>query len=130
MTIEEKLKMVILERYGSMYKFSEVSGIPNTTLAGIMRRGVNNSNVTNIIRICQTLDISADDLARGRITQNQKPDTKPSTELGDIFNGIIKQIAVYGEATVDGQPLTEGDIQLVNDSLAVLLDIIKKRHKT
>ena len=130
MTIEEKLKMVILERYGSMYKFSEVSGIPNTTLAGIMRRGVNNSNVTNIIRICQTLDISADDLAQGRITPNKKPETRQSTELEDIFSGIIKQIAVYGESTMDGQPLTEGDIQLVSDSLTVLLDLIRKRHKS
>lgn len=68
MTTEEKLKEYILQKYGTIKRFSAIAGIPNGTMANILRRGIMNSSVDNIIAICRTLEISVDELADGRIT--------------------------------------------------------------
>ena len=60
MTIEQQLKVLINQRYGTVKAFSEKIGMPNSTLDNIFRRGIANSSVTNIIKICNGLSISAD----------------------------------------------------------------------
>ena len=67
MTIENKLKDLITEKYGSMVKFSQEIEMANSTLATIMKKGIHNANVNNIIKICKALQISADELANDRI---------------------------------------------------------------
>lgn len=67
MTAEEILKEYILTKYKSVREFTMESGIPYSTMATILKRGIQNSGVTNIIRICKALDISADELAKGNI---------------------------------------------------------------
>lgn len=67
MTAEEILKEYILTKYKSIREFTMESGIPYSTMATILKRGIQNSGVTNIIRICKALDISADELAKGNI---------------------------------------------------------------
>lgn len=61
------LKEYILTKYKSIREFTMESGIPYSTMATILKRGIQNSGVTNIIRICKALDISADELAKGNI---------------------------------------------------------------
>ena len=67
MTAEERLKEFILTKYKSVREFTMETGIPYSTMATILKRGIPNSGVTNIIRICKALDISADELAKGNI---------------------------------------------------------------
>lgn len=67
MTIEQELKALIVKRYGSAKNFALEINMPNSTLDNIFRRGVLNSSVTNIIKICNALEISADELADGKI---------------------------------------------------------------
>ncbi len=67
-TIENELKKLILVRFKSMREFSNFIAMPYSTLATIFKRGVGNASITNIIRICDALSISADELADGRIT--------------------------------------------------------------
>ena len=59
MTIEEKLKELILNRYHSIREFTIQHDIPYTTMVSIFKRGVDNSSLTNIIKICKALNISA-----------------------------------------------------------------------
>lgn len=66
-TIEYELKEHIIQQYGSLSKFSEKIGMPWTTLDSVLKRGIRNSNVSNIIKICQGLQISADELINGKI---------------------------------------------------------------
>lgn len=40
---EEKLRQTILDAYGSIPKFSEVSGIPKSTVYNVFDRGVENT---------------------------------------------------------------------------------------
>lgn len=67
MPIENELKALILSRYKSVRDFSISIDMPYSTIDSIFKRGVGNASVTNIIKICETLSISADDLARGVI---------------------------------------------------------------
>lgn len=59
---EEKLKKKILERYGSIRQFSLKIGVPHTTIDSILKRGIINSNVGNVIKICKELDVSIEKL--------------------------------------------------------------------
>ena len=67
MTIENKLKELIKEEYGTLKNLSNQIGMPPTTLETILKRGIANANITNIIKITNALNISADALAEGRI---------------------------------------------------------------
>lgn len=60
--IEEKIKKIILEKYGSIRKFALKIDIPYTTIDSILKRGIDNSNVGNVIKMCKALNISVDKL--------------------------------------------------------------------
>ena len=72
MTIEEKLKQYIKSRYSSIREFTIRYDIPYTTIDSVFKRGINNSTISTIIRICKALGISADELADGRIVEREK----------------------------------------------------------
>lgn len=67
MTIEEKLRLYILDRYKSLREFSLEIDIPYTTVDSIFKRGVSKANVLNIIKICSALGIQAEPLLDGEI---------------------------------------------------------------
>lgn len=60
--LEENLKNLIIEKFGSIRQFAINVNIPYTTVDSILKRGLDNSNVGNIIKICKKLDISIDNL--------------------------------------------------------------------
>lgn len=59
---EEKIKKKILEKYGSIRQFALKIGIPHTTIDSILKRGIINSNVGNVIKISKALNISIEKL--------------------------------------------------------------------
>ena len=71
MNTEELLKNLIIEKSGSVNKFAQEIGIAQSTLVSVFSRGVNKSNINTIIKICQSLEISADALIDGRIVSNK-----------------------------------------------------------
>lgn len=60
--LEDKLKELIVEKYGSVRQFALKIDIPYTTVDSILKRGIDNSNVGNVIKMCKALDISIDNL--------------------------------------------------------------------
>lgn len=91
--LEEELKEIIINKYGSVRQFALTIDIPYTTVDSILKRGIDNSNVGNIIKICKALDISIDNLLDGRqIISNLSFDNAKQVELDD--NTI--QIPVLG----------------------------------
>lgn len=60
--MEDEIKKMILEKYGSMRSFSDKIGLSNSTVVSILERGLMNSNITNVIAICKELNISVDKL--------------------------------------------------------------------
>ena len=81
MTREELLKSYILKQYRTVKDFSVAIGLPYTTIDGILRRGVMNTRVENMIRVCQFLGISLDALVAGRI---EPYSDRPSFSIDDV----------------------------------------------
>mgnify|MGYP001037549278 CR=1 FL=1 len=68
MTREELLKSYILKQYRTVKDFSVAIGLPYTTIDGILRRGVMNTRVENMIRVCQFLGIALSRILTGRLS--------------------------------------------------------------
>lgn len=68
MTIEEQLREMMIKKSGSVNKFAQEIGVPQSTIFSIFQRGVGKANINSIITICKALNISTDELAGGRIT--------------------------------------------------------------
>lgn len=60
--LEDKLKSIIIEKYGSIRQFAFKIDVPYTTVDSILKRGIDNSNVGNVIKMCKALNISIDNL--------------------------------------------------------------------
>lgn len=87
MTIEEKLKKLIEDRYKSLHEFTTYADIPHSTMVSILKRGVENSSIKNIIKICNVLHLSVDALANGEIVPKfSKKDEPQEQEVKDIIN--------------------------------------------
>ena len=71
--LEVSLKSFIISNYGSLKKFTDEINMPWTTLDSILKRGVMNASIGNIMKVCRHLDISVDALARGRIKLKENP---------------------------------------------------------
>lgn len=82
MGVEDELKKIIIDRYGSVNKFATVCDVPYSTIATIFVRGINKANISTVIAICKELKISADELANGKITPYQY--VRPNMEYIDL----------------------------------------------
>lgn len=65
--IEVKIKEIIIEKYGSVKRFADKIGVPYTTVDTIFKRGFLNSNVSNVIKICNELGIDVNELANNKV---------------------------------------------------------------
>ena len=92
MTIEEKLKNYILSKHNSVREFTIQADIPYTTLASVFNRGIGNSSVNTVIKICRALNISADELADGNIIPYNKNHNKNHNKNG--VNNIIAPVEI------------------------------------
>ena len=98
MGVEDELKKIIIDRYGSVNKFATVCNVPYSTIATIFVRGINKANISTVIAICKELKISADELANGKITPYQY--VEPNMEyinLGDLNEENQKRLKDYYE---------------------------------
>ena len=67
MSIEDQLKELILSKYKSIRQFSLAVGLPYGTISSILKRGIVNASIGNIITICKNFGICVDALANGKI---------------------------------------------------------------
>lgn len=116
MTIEQELKALIVKRYGSAKNFALEINMPNSTLDNIFRRGVLNSSVTNIIKICNALEISADELADGKIVSRSASAVWASSLTPGETDAIKKYRALdeRGKMAVDSTLAREYEISSRN----------------
>ena len=133
MTIEEKLKELILKRYHSIREFTITVEIPYTTIDSILKRGIGNSSVSNVIKICKALGISADELADGRITPISRKVKTPVNfsdyiEIKEILSDTKERLTHSGELTLDGKPISKDGVESIIDALEVGVEIAKKRN--
>ena len=134
MTTEDKLKELILKRYHSVREFTITHNIPYTTIHSIFRRGVGNSSVSNIVKICKALGISADALADGKIEPvaskrlyfEMKEDP---IDIADIFSNAKARLSHYEDLTFNGEPVTVETAEAIAQGIDVSLELAKRHNK-
>lgn len=85
--VEIKLKELIIEKYGSLKRFCEVIGMPWTTLNSILNRGIENSNITNVMKITKELGIDTESLAEGELVKKKEVFASQPTTIAAHFDG-------------------------------------------
>ena len=128
MTIEDKLKDYILRRYKSIRQFAQVAEMPYSTVDGILKRGILNSGVNNVINVCNALDISADELIAGNIVSasSRIHFSTVLTDLDDAVRYFRIHLDECKKFTIGGKPLTTDDAIRVLDSLEVTIELIRR----
>lgn len=128
MTIENKLRQYILNKYHSINDFGKRHDIPKTTLYSMFSRGIGNSSVSNVLKVCKALGISADALTEGRIEPNIERNQGKTIDLYDSINSLKAYISRGGKITVDGDIIDQSEIDSLVDSMEVIVEIAKKNH--
>lgn len=131
MTTEEKLKDLILSRYLSIRDFTNTIGLPYTTLDSMFRRGIGNSSVTNVIKVCKELGISVDALADGEIAPIRKPVSKKINdwiEVKEIIDDTKDTLKHRGFITLEGKPIGVTQLDSIIDAMDVGVELAKKKN--
>ena len=131
MTIEDQLKEYILNRYKSIREFTIAVDMSYSTVDSILKRGVGNSSVSNVIKICKVLGISVDELANGKITpvrSYQKP-TEKIFEVKDILEDVKDQLIHSNGLTFDGKPADKDSIESIVGAMDIGVEIAKRKMK-
>ena len=128
MTVEKKLQKYILSRYNSIREFTQAIGIPYSTFATILARGVENANVLNIIKICHGLGISTDALADGQIVPVARISKTPDDiDLNIEFDIFEARLLASKRVTGKGMDLERDELNEILKILEIGLEIgIKK----
>lgn len=123
--IEDELRKLITERYGSLKGFSDKTGIPYTTLASIFQRGISNAKVTNITKITEELDIDTNELVSGKIVPayQSEPLTEEQEEILEKY-GSYPPLGTLA-AHFDGDEYTDEELEEIKR----FAEYIKSRRK-
>ena len=103
-----KLKDYIKENYNSIREFTVKFDIPYTTMDSIFKRGIKNSSIASMSKICSALNISLEALINNEIVP-----VKKSSEGQNIDGAIRIAEAVLKDAFLlsNGNKLHENDIK-------------------
>lgn len=128
MSIEEKLKAYILERYVSIREFTQAVDMSYSTVDSILRRGIGNSSVSNVIKICKALGISVDELSDGNIVpvKSYKKAEPRIFEVNDILADVKDQLLNSSGLTIDGKPADKQSINTIVQAMSIGEEMAKK----
>lgn len=131
MSIEEKLKEYILAHYKSIREFTKTVDMPYTTVDGILKRGIANSSIGNVLKICKELNISADELANEKIVPLNKEPTPHVfiADIPDMIEYMRNNPEEFYDLTVDGKPLDNLEWETMLNSMTLTIEFIRNNRK-
>lgn len=124
MELEKILTEQMIAKSGSVQAFARESGIKYTTLLSMLKRGVHNANIDNVIALCNALNISADALAENRIEERDKP-SAAENDLAAILENLIIRVQTDPAMTFDGLPVTKWEIGTTKKSIEFMLEVMR-----
>jgi predicted transcriptional regulator len=104
---ESKLKEMIKEKYSSLSNFCEAINMPWTTLDSILKRGIANSNITNVLKITKELEIDTESLVSGKIIPQNHASQKTIAahkEDGTFTPEELEKIEEYKKLLLAARP--------------------------
>lgn len=130
MTIENKLKIYIMTRYSSLREFTIKSDIPYSTVNAILKRGIANSSLSNVSKICKALNISLDELEHNRIVPLDNSDTtEAEVDLKNVVQYYKFKLQKSEKIKLDDKPLAENEILFIIDSLDIMIEQLRRKRK-
>lgn len=126
MTIENQLRELILLKHGSLREFTFNIGIPYSTLSTILKKGIMTATMSNMVKICNALDIKLDGLVAGRIVENKLDGILLDVE--DILNRTKNNIE-YPNVKIDGKIMDENTKKLLINSIDLSYQLALKMLK-
>jgi len=106
MSLEDKLRALILAKYKSVLKFSKAIDVPYTTVITALKSGVLNASFSTVVKIAQGLGLEAEDLIS---EENFDQISQKYSNQADVLefvknNQNIKMVAKVGrELSPEGQ---------------------------
>ena len=131
MTIEDQLKNLILSRYRSIREFTIEIDMPYTTIDSIFKRKIANSSVSNVIKICKALGISADELADGRIVPISEVISLRENyrEIGEQLQHFKNELSQMENLTIDGDQIDDEALEVLSHGIDVSYETVKRYNK-
>lgn len=119
-----------MTRYSSLREFTIESDIPYSTVNAILKRGIANSSLSNVSKICKALNISLDELEHDRIVPLYKSDnSEESIELSNLVQFYKFKLQKLEDITLDDIPLTDNEKYFVVDNLDIMLEQIRRKRE-
>lgn len=81
MNREELLRSLMISKYGSVKEFSRIVDIKYTTIMTMLKNGIGNAGVDNVLAICEKLNISPE-ILKGDLNISEVE----SKIIGNVFN--------------------------------------------
>ena len=127
MSIEERLKQLILQKYGTMREFSKQIGMSQSTFSTIMNRGIHKASIGNIIKICKALQISADELANNRIVPIKKEQSSHVffSDIPEMLEYMRINRNEFSDLTIDNKPLSDLEYDTVLNCLTLSIEFVR-----
>ena len=127
MPIEERLRRLIMSRFPTVKDFAAEAEIPYTTLLSVFKRGIDNTGITNIQKLCKTLGITMEGLCEGRI-EYTRPEQSKETTFRAHQNALFLAL-LDGGVDLDGMKITQEEALLVDDCLTATVEILRRRRE-
>lgn len=70
--IEEEIKNIIIKRYDSINAFCKEFDFPWSTVKAMLTRGIKNSSIGNVIKLCNALNLDIEELSKDKIVEKYK----------------------------------------------------------
>ena len=109
MTSTEKLEKYIKRKYNSFREFTIAIDMPYTTLYSILKRGIENSSVANINKVCSALNINLTDL----INEEISPCQTTSISNNESIIEIAETLLVHKFTLSNGKKLNPTEIKSI-----------------
>lgn len=147
MTIEEKLKKKILDEFKSIRAFTQTANIPYSTIDTMLKKGIQGTGISTMIKVCTILSIDINELCSGEIVDKHKKidlnedilkeegiklykrlDTEDKAEIRGEMKGMLK-------ADKYNQPTSEDDEEYIYIPIAARgggvsqHKVLKKTHE-
>lgn len=135
MTTEDKLKEYILSKYRSIREFTIAIDMPYSTLDSVFKRGIDNSSVGVIFKICNALNISPDALAEGEIVSRPLLNTMvvdgiqidiEQKDVDQILEDTKRRLLAYRDLTLEGKKVKKEEINTLVNGIDISLEMVKK----
>ena len=96
--LEAYIKSLILGEYSSLKQFSKTIEMPWSTLDSILKRGIANSNTSNVLKITQELGLDIEKLINGDFSE-------------DVF---LTPITFQKKSDIGSSPLCPEELELIS----------------